>query len=200
MRGAPIIVALFLLANVNLAWAKEHAVRSPSGRRIYNPDETFAEVLDQDSRRFIVEAAVGAGPEGHLAMGLGYLFKDLPGLAVYASVGLEVNPAVHYTLSARWVFNLAGWRPYIAAGYLLNQLTAVETLSHNLYVEAGYSWKLEHTYRLTAGVGLRRLLHVHVLEESELRAPDTDPEFLEEQLGNIDPWLPTIALRFSRAF
>ena len=86
MRGAPIIVALFLLANADLASAKEHAVRSPSGRRIYNPDETFAEVLDQDSRRFIVEAAVGAGPEGHLAMGLGYLFKDLPGLAVYASV------------------------------------------------------------------------------------------------------------------
>jgi hypothetical protein len=181
-------------------FAKEIAIHSPSGRRIYDQDETFEAVLDQNRRRFIVEVAAGAGPEGNLAMSLGWLVRELKGLELYAGVGLEVNPAVHWALSARYLMNFGGYRPYVGAGYFLNHLTALETISHNVFVEAGYSWVIHRTFHVTIGVGVRRLLTVVIDEDSPLEDPDIDRAFLDEQLANIDPWLPTVALRFSRAF
>jgi hypothetical protein len=59
---------------------------------------------------------------------------------------------------------------------------------------------LHETYHLTLGAGLRRILQLRVRDDSPLRESDVDPVLLDEQLDSVNPWVPTIALRFSRAF
>ncbi|NRA32959.1 MAG: hypothetical protein HRU17_06415 [Polyangiaceae bacterium] len=49
-------------------------------------------------------------------------------------------------------------------------------------------------------MGLRRQFHVTVSRDSRLNGPKIDPVLRDEQLDSINPWLPTLAIRFSRAF
>ncbi len=64
-------------------------------------------------------------------------------------------------------------------------------LSPNLRVVLRPAQSIEDTY---AAVG------VGVSADSVLNSPEIDPVFLAEQKDAIDPWLPTIVLRLSRAF
>ena len=67
-------------------------------------------------------------------------------LEYYIGVGFEVNPARHYTGAVRYLFNIDGYRPYIGAGYLFDDLYAIGTYSHNVFGEIGYSWVLHRTF------------------------------------------------------
>ncbi|MEQ8276231.1 MAG: hypothetical protein RMA76_24700 [Deltaproteobacteria bacterium] len=195
-----LLTILLLLTPVS-AFAKSHAFRTPSGRQIYDDSETIGDVLDQNQRQFVIEAAVGAGPEGNLGIVAGWLMPQVKGLELYAGVGVEAAPAVHLTLSLRYLMNFGGYRPYIGAGYLLNLLPELGTASQNVFGEVGYSWALAHTYHLTLGVGVRWLLGVSVVDDdSILSSQQVDPRFLDEQIDAIPTWVPTVALRFSRAF
>jgi hypothetical protein len=194
-----------LLAALCLLWwgaadAKQAGFNSPKGRRIYTPDETFRGVLDQDTRDFVVEVAVGSGPEGNLGLVVGWLAKEVKGVELYAGVGFEALPSLNYTGAVRYLMNFSGYRPYVGAGYLFQRMPELETRSHNAFVETGYSWKLRYTYHLTAGIGLRYMMDVSVEPGSPLSDETTDPAFLEEQLDDLKRWAPTFALRFSRAF
>jgi hypothetical protein len=195
-----LLVACALSFCSTTAFAKEYGYRSPGGRRIYDDEDTFGEALNTRKRRFVVEAAVGAGPEGNFAALLGVLNLPVRGLEWYAGVGWELNPARHYTLTARYMFNIDGYRPYVALGYLYDDLYALRTYSHNVFAEVGYSWVLHDTYHLTAGVGVRRILYIGIHDDSILRDEDVDQAVLEEERGNVSRWVPTFALRFSRAF
>jgi hypothetical protein len=183
-----------------LAHAKSHGMASPGGRRIYQPDETFQETLDQNVRQFVVEAAVGAGPEGNVGLLLGWINKPVRGVEFYAGVGIESNPARQYTGTVRYLFNIDGYRPYLGAGYLFKDLYVLRTHSHNVFAEAGYSWVLHHTYHLTAGIGVRYMASVGIRSDSPLLANDVDPASLAEQEDALVRWVPTAVLRFSRAF
>jgi hypothetical protein len=182
------------------AWGKEVGFRSPGGREIYDENESFAGVSDTGKRQFVIEVAVGAGPEGNLGVLLGWLNQPVRGLEWYAGVGLEVNPATHYTLASRYLFNIDGYRPYVGAGYLYNDLYELRTYSHDVFAEIGYSWVLHDTYHLTAGIGVRRILYIGIRDDSPLKDSDVDPALLEEQRDDVSRWVPTAALRFSRAF
>ena len=180
--------------------AKTFGVHSPVGRQIYDDEETFGEVMDQSRRWMVVEVAVGAGPEGNLAMLLGLLNVPIRHMELYGGIGLEANPGRHYTGAVRYWFDFAGFRPYAGIGYLLVHLNAIDTYSHNVFGEVGYKWKFHRTYHLTVGAGLRRILSVDIEESSVLRAPDVDPAFLDAEQDAMYRWVPTLALRFSRAF
>jgi hypothetical protein len=203
-RGAPrwhaAMLFCVLSSFVPVVRAKNYGFHSPGGREIYDKRESFSEATITERRQFVIEVAVGAGPEGNLAMLLGWINQPVHGLEYYLGVGFELNPARHYTAAVRYLFNIDGYRPYIGLGYLFNDLYAVGTYSHNVFGEVGYSWVLHRTYHLTLGAGVRRILDVEVRDDSPLRAHDVDPELLNEQLDAIAPWVPTFALRFSRAF
>ncbi|MGE0326319.1 MAG: hypothetical protein AB7K71_40055 [Polyangiaceae bacterium] len=198
MRQLALTLALLCVAST--VQAKDYRLSSPGGRSIYDEEETFAEVVDQRSRRFVVEAAVGAGPEGNVGMLLGYINFPVRGLEYYLGFGLESNPARQYTGAVRYLFNIEGYRPYVSLGYQYKDAFSIGTYSHNLFGEVGYSWVLHRTYHLTAGVGVRRILSVQVREDSPLRGSDVDPQLLDDELDGIARWVPTFALRFSRAF
>jgi hypothetical protein len=182
------------------ALAKEYGIHSPGGRAIYDVDEEFADVANTRRRRFIVEAAVGAGPEGNIAALLGILNFPVRGLDYYAGFGLELNPARSYTFAARYAFNIHGYRPYVGLGYLFKDVYEVGTYSHNGFFEAGYSWLFHQTYRVTAGLGLRYIAHIGIRDDSPLNGPHIDQALLQDERARVFPFLPTLALRFSRAF
>ncbi len=200
MHGRFVVALVALVSLCETAQAKKHGINTPGGRQIYDSDETFAEVVDSDTRFFIVETTLGAGPEGNLGMLLGLINKPVRGLEFYVGFGLEANPARHYTATARYAFNIDGYRPYVAAGYMHKDLYVLRTYSHNLFAEIGYSWKLHRTSHLTAGAGVARILHVGIRSDSPLLEDDVDPELLAEQRDGISRWTPMIAVRFSRAF
>jgi hypothetical protein len=180
--------------------AKSIGYHTPGGREIYDQEDRFGAVQSTDQRQFVVEVAVGAGPEGNLGILIGWLNQPVRGLEWYAGFGFELNPANHYTGSVRYVFNIDGYRPYIGAGYLFHDLYELGTYSHNVFGEVGYSWVLHRTFHLSAGAGVRRILYVGIRDDSPLREADVDPDLLDEQVDAIAPWVPTITLRFSRAF
>lgn len=182
------------------AWGKEYGFHSPGHRRIYDVDERFDDVESTHLRRFVVEAAAGSGPEGNIAALVGLLNWPLHGLEYYAGFGLELNPSRNYTLTARYVFNLRGFRPYLGAGYLFRDVYEVGTYSHSAFLEAGYSWLIHQTYRFTLGVGVRYLVDIDIRDDSPLRAGSVDPALLADETERVFPWTPTLALRFSRAF
>lgn len=190
--------ALALLAYP--AHAKDYGLHTPSNRRIYDDTERFGDATNTRLRRFVVEAAVGAGPEGNVAALVGLLNWPVRRLELYAGFGLELNPARHYTLAARYTFNLHGYRPYVAAGYLYNHLYRLGTFTHDVFVETGYTWVIHSTYRLTLGVGTRYRTYLGILDSSPLKGPHIDQELLAEQRDEVVRWVPTFALRFSRAF
>lgn len=180
--------------------AKNHGVQSPHGRRIYEDGEVFSHVRDQSRRTFVVEVVSGLAPEGNLGMLLGLINQPVRGLEYYAGVGLELTPAQNIPFSVRYLFNIDGYRPFVAAGYSYRILAEVGVRSHNVFFEAGYKWVLHRTHHLTAGIGLRRPVSVQVLDDSPIGADDTDPELLAEQIDASRKWVPTLSLRFSRAF
>ena len=196
----PLVLTCCLLLLPKAANAKDYGVRSPGGRNIYGPNDQFGAAVDSDTRRYVVEVACGVGPEGNLGILLGWLNQPIKGLEWYAGAGFEANPAMHYTGAARYVMNFDGYRPYLATGYLFVDLHRLGTYSHNVFFEAGYKWVLERTHHLTLGIGVRRILDIRVRDSSVLAEPDTDRELLDEQLHDVYPWVPTAALRFSRAF
>jgi hypothetical protein len=180
--------------------SKQYGVSTPAGRDIYRTRTTFSEAKDTRDRDFVIEVAVGSGPEGNLGILLGWINKPVRGLEYYLGFGYEVTPSRHYTGAVRYLFNIDGWRPFIGAGYLYNDAYALRTYSHNVFAELGYSWVLHHTYHLTLGLGVRRILHVGVHDDSLLHGRDVDQAWLERELEAISPWVPQAALRFSRAF
>jgi hypothetical protein len=192
------LLALLLLANQG--HAREFGLHTPSGRRIYAPRERFDELLDHRRRMIVSEVAVGAGPEGNLALLLGCLNVPVRRMDVFVGVGVEANPAALFTGSARYTLNLAGIRPYLSLGYLHKVTYEVGVASHNLFAEVGHTWVLHRTLRFSLGVGLRRILSTRVVEGSVLESPDVDPDAVRREVDAIEPWLPLGAIRFSRAF
>lgn len=190
--------AIWLLGPALLA--KDYGVHSPSGRTIYTADERFSEVTNTRQRRFVVEAAVGAGPEGNIGALLGWLNQPIHGIEYYAGFGLELNPARNYTLAVRYAPSIRGYHPYIGLGYLDKDVYELGTYSHSAFVEGGYSWVLHQTYRLTAGLGLRYIAHIGIADDSPLRGPQIDGDLLAAERDGVFPLLPTFDLRFSRAF
>jgi len=207
---APIGLRLALVAGLALsaaialtpapAVARQFGYQSPAGRRIYGPRERFGEALEHKRRVVVSEVAVGAGPEGNLAVLLGCLNVPVRRLDLFAGVGIEANPAALVTGSGRYTFNFDGIRPYIALGYLYKLTYEVGVASHNVYVELGHTWVIHRTLRFSLGVGLRRILDTRLTEDSSLRGPDSDPAAVAAELRRIEPWLPLGAIRFSRAF
>lgn len=180
--------------------ARQFGLQSPAGRRIYGPHERFDEVLEQKRRVVVSEVAVGAGPEGNLALLLGCLNVPVRRLDLFAGVGLEANPAALFTGSERYTFNFHGIRPYVALGYLYKLTYEVGLASHNVFVEVGHTWVIHNTLRFSLGIGLRRIIDPRLTENSVLSGPDADPDAVRRELDRIDPWLPLGAIRFSRAF
>lgn len=182
------------------ALAKDFGLRSPGRRHIYQADERFDEVMDQNRRTFVIEAVVGMAPEGNIGLALGWLPKATKGFELYLGWGLQTNPSMQYVAAMRYLMHFAGYRPYLGLGYMHQSLFAIGTKSHNATVETGYSWILHHTYHLTIGFGIRALLHVQVARDSPLRSPGADTPLLADAIDRLDRWVPTLALRFSRAF
>ncbi len=121
-------------------------------------------------------------------------------LGLYAGFGLELNPARHYTGTIRYDFNLKGYRPYLAVGYLYNHLYRLGTYTHDVFAETGYIWIIHSTYRLTLGVGVRYRTYLGIKGSSPLNGEQIDRDLLAEQRADVVHWVPTFALRFSRAF
>jgi hypothetical protein len=180
--------------------SKQYGVSTPAGRDIYRTRTTFSEAKDTRDRDFVIEVAVGSGPEGNLGILLGWINKPVRGLEYYLGFGYEVTPSRHYTGAVRYLFNIDGWRPFIGAGYLYNDAYGLGTYSHNVFAELGYSWVLHRTYHLTLGLGFRRILYVGIRDDSFLHGGDVDQAWLQRETDAISPWVPQAALRFSRAF
>jgi hypothetical protein len=203
MRAACAIasaLACFALAAPAAAGAKEYGYSTPSGRDIYQESTTFGRARHTQGRGFVVEVAVGSGPEGNLGLLLGLINLPLRGLEYYAGFGLELTPSRHYTGTVRYLFNIDGWRPFIGGGYLYNDVYGIGTYSHNVFAEVGYKWVLHQTYHVTLGIGVRRLIDAGTREDSILRGADVDQAWLDRELDSLNPWVPQAALRFSRAF
>ncbi|MBX3262038.1 MAG: hypothetical protein KIS78_28810 [Labilithrix sp.] len=179
---------------------KDIGVHTPRGRRLYRDEEPLERILDSRRRIFVIEAVAGSGSEGNLGLVLGWMPREIKGIEFFAGVGLDVSPAVHVSGATRFLFNFRGVRPYVGVGYFYKGAFAIETYSHNVFLELGHSWKLGPTNHLTVGAGVARLLHTGVDEDSPLRSPNVDPASLEAQTKLVPPYLPLFAARFSRAF
>ena len=199
-QAIPIAFGLVALAAARPCMAKDFGLHTPSDRHIYDQDEQFASVANTRQRRFVVEAAAGAGPEGNVAALVGLLNWPVRDLDLYAGFGYEFNPSRHYTLSARYTLNLNGYRPYFSAGYLYNDLYRLRTFTHEVFAELGYTWVIHDTFRLSLGLGTRYRVYLGIRNDSLLVSEQVDPDLLREQQDAVFPWVPTLTLRFSRAF
>jgi hypothetical protein len=191
---------LVLALRTGTAGAKEIGLHTPGGRAIYDSNETFSQVGNTRHRRFVVETVAGVAPEGNIGMLIGWINQPVRGFEYYAGLGYEVNPALALTFSARYVFNIAGYRPYVSLGYIYKDLTGIGTFNHNVFGEIGYSWVLHETFHLTAGAGVRHIVYIGIKDDSPLTSPDVDPASLESETDAVARWAPIISLRFSRAF
>src|SRR5690606_615348 len=168
--------------------------------RTYSTAERFSELVDHRQRVLVSEVAVGMGPEGNLAILLGWLNFPIRHLDLFAGFGVEANPALQWTLAGRYGFNFDGIRPYLALGYMQKDTYAEGIQSRNAFLEVGHTWVIHRTYRLSIGGGARRVISRSISSDSFLAEPDTDEQLLAEQLEQANVWLPLVALRFSRAF
>lgn len=196
----PLALGLMALSAARSSQAKDFGLHTPSGRQIYDRDEQFNDVRNTRQRRFVVEAAAGSGPQGNIAALVGLLNWPARNLDLYAGFGYEFNPTRHYTFSVRYTLNLSGYRPYASLGYLYNDVYRLRTFNHELFAELGYTWVVHDTLRFSLGVGTRYILYVGVRDDSLLNGEAADPELLHEQQDSVFPWVPTLVLRFSRAF
>ena len=186
--GLASALALGLELAADTASARQFGFQSPAGRRIYRPRERFDEVLEHKRRVVVSEVALGAGPEGNIAMLLGCLNFPVRRLDLFAGLGIEANPAALFTGSGRYTFNFDGIRPYVALGYLYKLTYEVGVASHNVYAEVGHTWIIHRTLRFSLGVGLRRILDSRLTEDSPLNGPDTDRAAVDRELI-IHPYL-----------
>ncbi len=195
------VVAIALIVTVSApAAAKRFGFATPK-RRIYDSNESFGEMLDQDRRKWVAEVAVGSGAEGNLGFSIGYLLNVPQGFELYAGFGTRNGPVLHYTGSFRYFLPFFNrHRGYVGGGYLLQQHPHLEMLSHNVFSDVGYKWIVKHTFHITFSVGLQYNLDRSVSSGSVLRGDDVDPDFLQQNLDDIPDYRFLAALRFSRAF
>lgn len=194
------LIGLACLWQASPAAARNFGLHSPGGRSIYRPQDTLQSAADYAKRQSVLEAVFGYAPEGNIGLSVGWLLPKPHGLELYGGLGLQLNPSFQLLVSARYLMNIRGYRPYIGAGYLSSWLTDIGTRSDQVFAEVGYSFKVRSTYHLTIGVGVRYLIETYVLPNSPLRNSDIDPVLRDKELDNIRPWAPTVAFRFSRAF
>jgi hypothetical protein len=191
---------LAILLGSSSAAAKEVAIKSPNGKRIYKEGETFEEVTPLKRRRVVAEAVVGAAPEGHLGLLIGVLNMPIRRLDLYVGGGIEANPSRQFTASARYGFSIYGFHPYVAAGYVFRDLHGIGAFSHNAFAELGYTWSIHQTLRVSVGAGVRRLLHFGLHDGSPILAGYTDEALLQQQRDSLSRYSPILAIRISRAF
>jgi hypothetical protein len=198
LLGGMAFVAPF--AKMNTVDAKEIGVQSPSGRRIYDSDETFDQVKRHNTRGVVAEVSLGLAPEGNLGFLLGVLNVPIRRLDLYAGLGIEANPSRQFTGTARYTLDIYGYKPYVSAGYIFRDLYGIGGYSHNLSFEVGYTWAVHQTMRISAGVGVRTLLHFGLHGDSPILAGYTDQALLDEQRNALATFYPIAAIRVSRAF
>jgi hypothetical protein len=198
-RVLGVLVVALILCEASLASGKRLGFSSP-GREIYDADEKFDEVADQNRRKFVIEASVGNGPEGNLGIGLGYLLNIPQGLELYAAFGTRAGPVLHTTGTLRYFLPFLAYKGYIGSGYLFQQHPRLKMWSHSAFGEAGYKWIIRHTFHVTASVGLQRFLARNIRDGSILKGPDVDPAFLDRELDAVGDYRVLFSLRFSRAF
>lgn len=182
------------------ARAKDVGLHTPGGGHIYRARETFEDVTQTSSRRVVAEVSMGAAPEGNLGFLIGVLNLPVRRLDLFAGIGLEINPSRQFTGSARYTFDIHGYRPYIAGGYVFRSLHGIGGYSHNVTLEVGYTWVIRQTLRLSAGVGVRRLLHFGLRDGSPLLEGYTDTALLQSQKDDLDTYSPVVAVRLARTF
>jgi len=194
-----VAVALILTVSAPVE-AKRFGFATPR-REIYDSNENFGNMLDQNRRKWVAEVAVGSGAEGNLGFSIGYLSNVPQGLEFYLGIGSRNGPVVHYTGSVRYFLPFVRrHRGYIGSGYLLQQHPHLNMLSHNAYADIGYKWIVRHTFHITFSVGVQYNFKRSVSSDSVLRGDDIDPDFLNENLDSIPDYRALAALRFSRAF
>lgn len=206
MRYASATVLVLTMLGTGLvaatpASAKEHSIRTPSGRTIYEPHETFAEALDQTRRNFVMEVVLGYAAEGNLGINLGWLFPYVKGLEFYVGVGLQINPSVNLHISTRYFPPIDNsFRPFLSVGFQRIFFTDLLVAANNLTMEIGHKWVIHTTYHLTIGVGVRYLAGINIFSGSIYQGSDIDRDFLEDEIQGTTRWVPTLAIRLSRAF
>jgi hypothetical protein len=179
--------------------AKELKFSSP-GRSIYKSNETFGAALDQGMRTFVMEVAMGSGPEGNLGVTLGWLLNRPEGLEFYAGFGVRIAPAWHYTVATRYFLPFLRYRSYVGGGYVLQRLTNLGVRSHSGFGEIGHKWIIRRTYHMTLSLGFQRMISRSIVEGSFLDGPKVDPDYRDEQLDSIHANRYLLCLRLSRAF
>lgn len=198
MRSVALFIFAFLLLASAPAQAKKVGLSSP-GRTIYKNAETFAEVLDQNRRKWVVEVALGNGPEGNLGISLGYLSNKPQGLEFYLGYGTRTGPSLHTTASLRYFLPFLRYRAYVGTGYSLQRDTKIGFGTHNAFSEVGYKWILRHTFHMTVSAGVQRRLSSYISDDSVFNDPDVDPDFLQREIDESADYRVLFALRFSRA-
>lgn len=198
MKRALLTVLVAAVLGSSPAHAKRLGFSTPS-RTIYDQTEKFSTTLDQNRRKWVVEVALGSGPEGNLGVTLGYLLNIPQGFELYAGLGTRSGPVQHSSAAFRYFLPFLRYRGYVGGGYIFQSHSRIGLWSHSTFGEAGFKWILGHTFHMTLSVGAQRILH-HTVRDGVLTGPDIDPDRLDEQLDSIAKWRPMAALRFSRAF
>jgi hypothetical protein len=126
--------------------------------------------------------------------------QPLRGLEYYAGIAFDAAPARSIPFEVRYFPDFGSFRPYVATGYIHRRHDPLGLESHNVFFEAGHKWVFHHTHHLTVGLGVRRPLIVTVLDGSPISGAETDPELLSESIDGSKQWVPTLSVRFSRAF
>jgi len=198
MRSMALLIFAFLLLATAPAQAKKVGLSTP-GRSIYKTTETFEEVLDQNRRKWVVEVAVGNGPEGNLGISLGYLSNKPQGLEFYLGYGTRTGPSLHTTASLRYFLPFLRYRAFVSAGYSLQRDTKLGFGTHNAFSEVGYKWILRHTFHMTVSAGAQRRLASYISDDSVFNDPDIDRVFLQDEIDGSADYRVLFALRFSRA-
>ena len=103
------LLALGLVLSATTAHAKEFGFSTPS-RSIYEENEKFSTTIDQNRRKWVVEVAVGSGPEGNLGVALGYLANVPQGFELYIGTGTRTGPIQHSTAAFRYFLPFLRYR------------------------------------------------------------------------------------------
>jgi hypothetical protein len=198
MRSAAFLIVACLLLAATPAQAKKVGLSTP-GRTIYENSETFAEVLDQNRRKWVVEVALGNGPEGNLGIALGYLSNKPQGLEFYLGYGTRTGPSLHTSAAFRYFLPFLRYRGYLGGGYTLQQDTKIGFGTHNAFSEVGYKWILRHTFHMTVSAGVQQRLASYITDDSVFNDPDVDRDFLQREIDESADYRFLFTLRFSRA-
>jgi hypothetical protein len=193
-----LLCSLVLGTTAGESHAKKFGLSTPS-RSIYKNTETFSEVLDQNRRKWVVEVALGNGPEGNIGIALGYLLNNPQGLEFYLGYGTRIGPSLHHSAAFRYFLPFLRYRGYMGAGYTLQRDTKIGFGSHNSFAEVGYKWILRHTFHMTLSAGVQRRLATYISDKSVLNDPDVNADFLRREIDESADYRFLFTLRFSRA-